>query len=397
MSLYFTLNVVVSVVMNLTATKVKNIKKAGRYTDLNGLALLVTKTISKSWVYRYQIGGKRRDMGLGKYPAISLAQARELRDDASKLIASGIDPIDHRNTKKDSILKTFEQLASEFIEFKSVDWKNVKHKQQWHSTLKTYAYPFIGHLEANQIDTRAIKSMLKPIWSEIPETATRVRSRVENIIDYAIAMGESDKANPASLKVISKVLPANSKSKRIKHHPSLDYKLLPEFWRELEQHQSVNANCLRLAILTATRTNEVIAANLSEIEGNVWTLSPERMKMQKEHRIPLCNYIVDLIDNLPTVNGFLFPSSRLKNDHVSNMAMLNLVKKTMKKDFTVHGFRATFKTWASEETNYDVGIVEAALAHTIKNKVEAAYNRGDLLEKRRGLMNEWCDFVVGNK
>lgn len=391
------LSVVTGVGMKLTAVQVKKIKEQGRYADDEGLYLYVSKSGNKSWVYRYQLNKRRRDMGLGKYPLISLAEARVLRDKASKLVKNGIDPIQKRNAESaaNQAKKTFSELAAEFIEMRKSDWRNEKHAQQWASTLDAYAYPYIGDLTVENITTAKIRAMLEPIWLSKAETATRVRSRVENVIDYAIALDESDKANPASLKVISKVLPNNAKSKRVKHFKAMHYSDVPAFYAELSERNEVSANCLKLTILTACRTTESRAALRSEFKGDLWTIPAGRTKSGRVHRIPLCDYVQELIKSFPTVNQYLFAGARIKPTPLSNMAMLNLIKKTFNLNVTVHGFRSSFRDWVAECTNYDSRLAEAALAHVLQDKTEAAYQRGDLLEKRAELMAAWCDYVIG--
>ena len=381
----------------LTSLKIKHLEKAGRYQDGNGLIFIVNNKQSKSWVYRFQLDGKRRDMGLGKYPTISLSEARKLRDNAAKLISSGIDPIEYRKAQNYAInkAKTFEQLATEFIEMKRPEWKNAKHAQQWTNTLQYYAYPLIGGMDIPSITTPIVKLMLEPIWLAKPETATRVRSRVENIIDYGIALGYSDKANPAALKVVSKILPANPKSKRVKHFSAMPYSDIPEFWQALSKNNTISANALKFTILTACRTNEAISANVSEFKDGLWILPQSRTKSGREHRVPLSKQAISLMDNLPVINGFLFPSAHYKSDHISNMAMLKFLKSDMGLNFTVHGFRSTFRDWVEEKTDYDSRLAEACLAHAVKDKTEAAYQRGDLLEKRRVLMQAWADYLTG--
>ena len=334
-------------------------------------------------------------MGLGNYPLVSLSEARESRTQASKLLLKGIDPIEEKkrlNSVREG-KRTFEIIAHEFIEMRRDSWSNDKHIKQWYSTLEMYAFPYIGHLTIPEISTKIIKNMLTPIWKTKSETATRVRSRVENVIDYAIALDESDKANPASLKIISKVLPPIPKSKRLKHFNAMPYLELPKFWKELNDYSFTGASALKLTILTALRTNEAIGIRLNEIEGNVLVIPADRMKSNREHRVPLCDYVLNMIDGFAVRNEYLF-SSPIKEQPLSNMAMLKFLKDELGYPYTVHGFRSSFRDWVSEETDFDIRLAETSLAHVLQDKTEASYARGDLLEKRRELMTAWCEYVT---
>ncbi len=382
--------------MKLTAAKVKSIKESGRYGDGNGLQLLVTKALNKSWVYRFQLNNRRRDMGLGKYPTISLSDARNLRDEAAKKVSMGIDPLTERNKLKREMsnVVTFKQLALEYISNNSRVWSNAKHAQQWANTLRTYAFPVIGDVPVKNVNTAMIQEILNPIWLTKSETATRVMSRIENIIDYAIALDHSDKANPAALKVIKAVMPQIPKSTRIKHFSAMPYVDVPSFYAQIADKKSISAQALKLTILTATRTSEVLGAKWDEFSGDVWEIPSIRMKSKREHRVPLCSGLIDVVESMPRMNEYLFPSVVSNGKHLSNMAMLKFLKSEMNQPYTVHGFRSSFRDWVGETTEFDIRLAETSLAHVLSDKTEAAYARGDLLEKRRLLMSEWFNYVT---
>ena len=367
----------------LSATKVKNIKEKGDYSDGNGLYLRVGATGKKNWIFRYTFNGKRSNMGLGF--KLSLAEARQKVLELGDRIDKGLHP-------KEEIIDTatFKSMAKAFIEMRRGEWKNKKHAQQWTNTLETYAYPFIGDMQVSDIKTKHIKAILDPIWNAKPETATRVRSRVQNVIDYSIAMGESDRANPAALTVVKKVLPKQVKD--VKHFSALPYSEVSEFYASLGDAMSHLA--IRFVILTACRTGEVIGAEWSEIDGDVWVIPKVRTKANREHRVPLSTQAIELLENMDPMNDYIFPSPSFKPKGLSNIAMLKATK-GINPEITVHGFRSSFRDWVEEVTIFDSRLAEAALAHVIEDKTVAAYQRSDLLEKRRLMMQEWANFVAG--
>ncbi|MGN0920191.1 MAG: tyrosine-type recombinase/integrase [Cellvibrio sp.] len=374
----------------------------GKHEDGKGLRLVVSATGAKKWVFRFTFNGKRREMGLGSFPTISLERARALAHDARVKIVDGIDPIQSREDQR-KVIPSFQAYALEYIELNKAGWSNEKHQTQWVNTLATYAFPIIGNLPVNKISTDQIIQLLKPIWIEKNETAKRVQTRIAKILDSAKARGLRTDENPARWQGhLDTLLPKPSSIQKETHHPAMPYKELPGFWRKISSSQSISSYALRLLILTACRTSEVLQAKWDEFdfEENLWVIPAERMKAKREHRVPLSNAALALLKNLPTEAGspYLFPGGRA-NNHLSNMALLKYMRdlgygpKGEKGPYVPHGFRSTFRDWAGEESHYPQDVAEMALAHTIKNKVEAAYRRGDLLEKRREMMEDWAGYV----
>lgn len=376
----------------LKANQIGKAKKPGMLHDGGGLYLSTSKTLSQSWIYRYRKHGKLRDVGLGSTQDVSLADARDLAETARKAVKLGRDP-------KAAISggggpMTFKKAAEAYIAAHSPGWKNEKHKSQWENTLEQYAYPKIGELDVAAIDTDHVLSVLTPIWSTKTETASRVRMRIENILAWATAKGHREGFNPAIWRGhLNTLLPARAKVQKRKHFAALPFAEVPALYADLAAKTSLSARALRLTILTACRTGEIIGAQWAEITGDVWTVPDDRMKAKKPHRVPLSPAAVQVLNELNPDNQYLFPALR-GDGHICNIAMLKLLK-TMRPGMTVHGLRSSFRDWAAEETNYQNHVVEMALAHTIGSDVEAAYRRGDLLPKRRELMNDWADFVTG--
>lgn len=384
----------------LTAKAVSQKSKPGRYPDGGHLWLQVSKWGTKSWIFRYSRQGRDRHMGLGSITTLTLAEAREKARDCRKLLLDGIDPIDHRNgqraqaTLEAARAMTFQECAEAYIEAHRPSWKNPKHAAQWPSTLKMYAYPVFGNLPIADIDTALVMKAIEPIWSEKPETAGRVRGRIESVLDWATARQYRQGENPARWRGhLDKLLPARGKVRRVKHFAALPYKQLPAFMETLRANYSISSRALEFTILTAARTGETIGAVWSEInlDDKVWILPPDRMKAGKEHRIPLSERAVEILEALPREGEYVFPGGRAKAP-LSNMAMLNALRRLDDRKLTVHGFRSTFRDWCAEQTAYAHEVAEMALAHTVGDKVEAAYRRGDLFEKRRRLMEDWAKF-----
>lgn len=388
--------------MALTVKQVEKIvreAKPGPTADADGLRLLVTVTGSASWQYRYTVNGKRRVMGLGSYTDVGLAQARELAADARKLVSQGIDPLSHKaqlEAEAKAKRLTFKDVADEYIKLHRPGWKNAKHAQQWVNTLAQYVHPKIGGKLIEEVDTAMILSILKPIWLDKPETANRVRNRIELVIDAARAQGIYPGPNPAAWRGhLDKLLPKRSKASK-GHHAAMDYRSLPEFYARLQaERSSLSATALALTILTACRTSEVLLADWAEfdLEAALWTIPAHRMKAGRPHRVPLSDEALRLLESLPTREGLLFPGQR-KGKPLSNMAMTMCLRKLNHGDLTVHGFRSTFRDWAAEETHYANIVAEQALAHIVGNAVEAAYRRGDLLDKRRAMMADWAAYCT---
>jgi integrase len=349
---------------------------------------------------RATIGGKRRDMGLGGYPDVTLSGAREAARSARLLIKAGKDPIAEAraaaSTLRASLAKdvTFEQAARSYIAAHESGWRNAKHAQQWRNTLASYAYPEIGGLMVRNVELAHVLAVLEPIWTEKTETATRLRGRIEQVLDWATARGLRDGLNPARWRGhLDKLLARPSKVAEVEHHAALPFTDIGDFMRRLREANGMGARALEFAILTAARSGEVRGATWTEIDQKaaVWTVPGNRMKMGREHRVPLSPPIIALLNALPRMAGtdLLFPAPR--GGALSDMTLSAVVRR-MKVDAVPHGFRSTFRDWASERTNYPRDVAEMALAHSIGDRVEAAYRRGDLFEKRRRLMADWAIF-----
>lgn len=391
----------------LTALRVEKIKNPGYYGDGKGLWLRVKSTGAKSWVFRFMIQGKQREMGLGPYPEIGLADARQLAAEFREQSKRGVDPIEARNQAQAeqqemarlaaAQLMTFSQCASAYISAHRAGWKNAKHAQQWENTIATYADPVIGEISITAIDVPMVLKVLEPIWHEKNETANRLRNRIELIIDWAIARGHRQTANPARWRgLLDKLLPAPAKVQKTEHFAALPWLDINPFIKALRQQEGIGRMAFEFCILTATRTSETIGARWEEfnLKAKTWTIPPERMKAKKEHTVPLsdrCLAILEEVKPLSDSAGFVFPG-RSKGKPLSNMAFLMQLRRMGRDDLTAHGFRSTFRDWCAEATAYPKDVIEMALAHAIENKVEAAYRRGDLLEKRRRLMADWAAF-----
>ncbi len=396
--------------VGLSARKVETIKTPGLFADGNGLYLQVTQTGAKSWIFRYQMAGRRRDMGLGSALIVSLADARQKALDAKRMVVSGKDPLDEK--KADSASQaletaravTFKECAAAYIDSMRAGWKNAKHAAQWGATLETYAYPSLGDLPIGGVDIGLVLKVLEPIWTVKTETASRVRGRIEAILDYAKARGYRTGENPARWKGhLDHILPSKASVAKVEHHPSLPYTAMPAFWPKLQIQDGMGARALEFAILTAARTNEVLGARWDEIdlEARVWSVPGSRMKAGVDHRVPLTEPAVALLRKMAAVRigELVFPGQRhdRQKDHdrqLSNMAMA-MVLRRMNIEATPHGFRSTFRTWVAEQTRFPHEVAEAALAHTQSDKVVAAYQRGDLFDKRRELMAAWAAYCMG--
>ena len=379
--------------MALSARKVQT-AAAGRYSDGRGLILLVKPGGARSWVVRYQINGRRRDMGLGSWPEISLSMARERALDARRIIALGRDPLNEKSKVKKLL---FRDAAAALIAAKQNGWRNAKHAAQWTATLQRYAYPILGGHDVRAITTETVLAALSPIWSEKPETASRVRQRVEAVLDYATAIGARDEANPARWRGhLDRLLAQPSKVRSVTHHPALHWRQMPELMVELAARDGFGVKALMFAILTASRSGEVRGAAWSEIDldGRVWIVPATRMKAGKEQRVPLSDAALAQIGEAGASTDLLFPGGRGLKTPMSDMTLAAVLKRLGRQDITVHGFRSSFRDWAGETTNFPREVIEAALAHRLKDKAEAAYARGDLLQKRRHLMDAWAAYLA---
>lgn len=355
----------------LNALNVNNATKPGYYGDGGGLYLQVSQFGTKSWVFRFTVN-KKREMGLGPVHDIPLKKAREIAHECRLLLREGIDPITFRKERraqaqdKSAAFMTFKDYAEKYIRNNQAGWSNPKHAKQWTSTLETYAYPVIGPLPVNSIDTPHIMEILEPIWSKKNETATRVRGRVESILDAARVAKLRTGENPARWKGhLDKLLPASSKVAKVVHHASLPYAQIGNFVAALRTQDNVASSALEFLILTAARTNEVIDATFDEfdLEKGVWIIPASRMKAKREHRVLLSARAKQIVKAMAEVrqNDYVFPGQRGKG--LSNMAFLQLLKRMNRTGITVHGFRSTFRDWAAEQTSYPSDVVEMALAH----------------------------------
>lgn len=386
----------------------------GEYSSGNGLYLNVSGKGTGSWIMRYQLEGKRRRLGLGSVEQVTLAEAGQAVTEQRALIAQGIDPQKHREAQsiqEQAEVITFDDVAADYIKAQRPSWTNAKHASQWVNTLETYASPVIGHLAPADITTEHVLKVLQPIWNTKKETASRVRNRIELVLNAAKARKLREGENVAAWRGHLELLLAKHKGSDKKNHPALPWSQITAFHNCVKNEQDASGQALQLTILTALRTSEVLNATWSEFDlvNKVWTIPPERMKAKKEHRVPLSSAVLRLLETIPKVsNGLLFEGQK-EGTPVSNMTMLMKVRRLDAKSIaeggkgwrdnegrtiTVHGFRSTFRDWAAENTRFQNHIVEQALAHTIGNAVEAAYRRGDLLERRRELMEAWAQYVT---
>lgn len=378
---------------------VTRIKTPGYYPDGLNLYLQVSSTGTKSWVLRYTLAGRQREMGLGAYPLFSLANARERAQAARRLLADGIDPIEEKHKKKlDDRLSaasiiTFDDASMRYIKTHEAGWKSLKHADQWRNTIATYASPVIGRLPVHVIDNKAVMKVLGPIWGTKRETASRLRGRIEKILDWATTLKYRTGDNPAKYKGNLDNLLTKSK-KVVVHHPALPFNEIGNFMVKLRQQEGMGALALEFIILTATRTSEVLNAEWTEfdLDAGVWVIPGQRMKSGKEHAVPLSPGTLVILQKVRAEmleSDFVFPG---RNGALSNMSCLAVLKRMGRTDLVVHGFRSTFRDWCSESTSYSRDVAEMALAHTVSDKTEAAYRRGNLFEKRIRLMADWTRY-----
>ena len=385
----------------LTPLAVRSVTKPGLYGDGLGLYLQVSNFDTKSWLFRFMRNGVARKMGLGPLHTITLAQARKRAAEARLLLLDGHDPIEARKlARANDYLKaakaiTFEECAERYIASNEASWKSATHRKQWRSTLATYAYPTFGNLPVSLIDTGLVLKALEPIWATKAETASRLRGRIEAILDWATVRDHRSGENPARWRNhLKNALPRRSIAANVKHHDAVPYAEMPLFMADLGNRDGVSARALELTILTAVRTCEAIRAKWVEIDLDqmVWTIPYVRMKSKREHRVPLCGKTMRVFERLPRDGGaYVFPGAKAGKP-LSNMAMLEMVRGMRGKGATVHGFRSTFRDWAADQTGHPNIVVEMALAHTIGDKVEAAYRRGELFLKRKSLMTDWAEY-----
>ncbi|MCC0059094.1 MAG: integrase arm-type DNA-binding domain-containing protein [Hyphomicrobiaceae bacterium] len=406
----------------LTAVQVRSLKKPGRYGDGHNLYLQITDAGAKSWLLRYARNGRERWLGLGPLHTFSLAEARDRARRARQQIADGIDPIEQRRSERaERALEatrqiTFEAATKAYYAQHEVRWTNAKHRENFLSSLRRYAFPIIGRLNVSEIDTGLVLRVLEPIWTTKNETASKLRQRMQAVLDWATVRGHRTGENPARWRGhLNNVLPAPGQVQNAKNYPAMRYEDVPVFMPELRERQGVAARALEFLILTAARTNEVVGATWAEIDldGRTWTIPAARMgKTGKPHRVPLVDRAVDLLNELPRERGndFVFVSPMRRGAGLSNMAMATVLKKIHaarekaglprfadRQTGTLavpHGFRSSFRDWAAERTSAQNHIVEMSLSHQVGNAVERAYRRGDLLDKRRRLMESWSAYCT---
>jgi integrase len=387
----------------LTALAVKKISKRGMHGDGHGLYLQVAQGGTKSWVLRFKINGRPRHFGLGPTHAVSLAQARIRAADARRLLLDGHDPIAARHAARaagrlaNARTMTFDECAEAYIKAHRAGWKNAVHAGQWSSTLQSYVSPAFGSLPAQAIDTALVMRVIEPLWTTKPETAGRVRGRIETILDWARVRGYRTGENPARWKGhLDHLLPARSKVRKVEHHAALPYAEIGNFMVELRRVDSVAARALEWMILTATRTSETINATWSEIDLDdaVWTIPGARMKGGKDHRVPLSDAALALLEKMQAIRtgDYVFPGRNGKP--LSNMALLMVLRRMKRGHLTGHGFRSTFRVWCAEQTNFPSEVAEAALAHAVSDKAIAAYMRTTFFDRRRKLMQAWAAYCA---
>ncbi len=385
----------------LNALKVKALRTPGKYGDGGGLWLQVKAADVRSWTVRFTFGGRVREMGVGPVDVVTLAEARELARDARRAVRAGVDPIASRREAKAALRATgmlFGQVADLYIAAHADGWRNAKHAAQWRSTLDAYCVP-LKPMAVALVDTGAVMKVLAPIWTVKPETASRVRGRIEAVLDYAAARGWRVGDNPARWRGhVQNLLPSRAKVARVEHHAALPWAEAGAFMADLAGQSGTAARALAFTILTACRTGEAVEARWSEIDlaAAIWIVPGTRMKAGREHRVPLSDPALDVLramdaERASRADGYVFPGAR-PGKPLSTAAMSALLRRMGRTDLTVHGFRSTFRDWAAESTNHPRELAEAALAHVLRDKVEAAYRRGDLLEKRARLMADWGTF-----
>jgi len=377
----------------LTALKIRSLTEPGRYSDGDGLFLEINGKGAASWILRVQNNGKRQDIGLGSSKVVSLKEAREVAFATRQKIAQGIDPVAERKQER-QVIPTFRRAAEMVHEEHEKAWKNGKHQNQWIATLKTYAFPKMGDRLVSEIEGPLIRDVLAPIWLAKPETARRVRQRIGTVLDWSYARGF--RATEAPMRSLSKGLPRQPKKDN--HFAALPYVSVPDFMEKLRARESVGRVALEALILTAARSGEIRGATWSELdlEAALWTIPAERMKMGRVHVVPLAPQAVAVFERAKKfkagASDLVFPGQTVKKP-LSDMTLLKILR-DMELAVTVHGFRSAFRDWVAEQTDYSGEIAEAALAHTVSNKVEAAYRRTDFLDKRRLLMRDWAAFCA---
>jgi integrase len=388
----------------LTAISIRRRREPGLYHDGGGLYLQVSDSGSQSWILKFQLKGRARQMGLGPSPLVSLGDARRRRDDAQRLLLDGIDPIEARRSARQATefaaleAISFKQAAMSYMSAHETGWSNEQHARQWPKSLEAYAYPVLGALSVQAIDTGLVLRVLEPIWRVKPETASRVRARIEAILDWAKTRGYRAGENPARWRGhLENLLPARAKVRKVKHHAALPYADIASFMATLRQQETVSARALEFIVLTAARSGEVLGSTWDEIDltNRIWIVPENRMKAGRTHRVPLSEQAMSVLNEMRPLreSGYVFPGRGL-NEPLANTTLFMLLRRMGRGDVTTHGFRSSFRDWAAECTGYPNEVLEMALAHTVGSKVEAAYRRGDLFGKRRRLMADWATFCA---
>jgi integrase len=375
--------------------------KPGRYGDGAGLYLVVSPTGARKWVYRFSFAGKVTEAGLGSADVVSLAEARDKAHEARKLVEAGKNPVEARRQAAmiETRKPTFGAVADALVAAKEVEWRNEKHRAQWRASLTAFAAPLRSR-PVDEIDTAAVLAVLTPLWQTKPETASRVRGRIEAVLDAAKAQGHRSGENPAAWRGhLAHLLPKRGKLTR-GHHAAMEYRDVPAFVAKLRACDTIAAMALEFCILTATRSGEVYGARWSEIDmaAMVWSVPADRMKAAREHRVPLSDRALAILEKLlvARTGDIVFPSPRGRRP-LSHVAMAKVMRRLEVEQATVHGFRSAFRDWAGNETHFPREVAEAALAHVVGDKAEQAYRRGDALEKRRGLMAAWASYCEPKK
>jgi integrase len=393
----------------LSAVRVETTKASGYYADGGGLYLRVAPGGSRAWIFRFARAGKTRDGGLGSYPAVSLSKARAEAERCRQILAVGDDPIEARRKQRAAAqgssakILTFRQCGSAVIASYEAGWRNPKHRQQWENTLKSYVYPLIGDLPVPNVDTPLVLQVLERLWTTKPETASRVRGRIETILDWARVRGyRNSEINPARWRGhLDQLLPSKNKIRPVRHHAAMPYAQVPAFMADLRARKGTAELALEFGILTATRSREFREAEWRDInlKSNVWTARVKYTQANPsgDFRVPLSSSAIALLNAMPRIGRYLFPGQD-ENKPISDSAIRTFVLRDMgygPSDCTIHGFRSSFRDWSAECTSFSNEVAEMALAHSISSAIEAAYRRGDLLEKRRKLMEAWAAFCAG--
>jgi integrase len=383
----------------LTSVGVNKLKAAGMHADGGGLYLRISDAGNKSWIFRFTDGGKLRDMGLGSINTVSLAAARKRAAECRELRQQGVDPITHQRaslaTARASQAKslTFKECAERYIASHESGWRSRKHHQAWTSTLRAHAYPVLGDVPARMIDTPLVMQALSPLWKDRVVTASRLRGRIEAVLDWAKVAGYRDGENPARwCGHLDHLLPKPRKVRGVEHYTALPYQDVPAFMARLRANNSMAARLIEFTILTASRLGEARGALWSEIDGDTWTAPAERMKSGREHRVPLSRAAVALLKQMREIKRGDLIFYGMRDGPVAGVTALMLAKQIAGGPVTIHGFRSSFRDWCAEQTNFPREIAEMALAHAVGSDVERAYQRGDLLERRRKLMDAWGEF-----